>query len=88
MSIFKENLLLVDLSDIDSDKNKSCLVSSPKANCPVNGDNVLGMWECVYINKTHIFVRFTEFYPIQGRIWTNFYNDKLLWSGWKSNTPS
>ena len=33
-----------------------------------------------------MFVEFTEYYPVQGRIWTNFYNtDK--WTGWSSQVP-
>lgn len=83
---YKDNLLQVSLQIKDHDSNKTRLVYNPSRNCPVSSAPVLGLWECYWFNETHVFVRFIEFYPMNGRIWTNLYNtDK--WSGWSSLTP-
>lgn len=83
---YKDNLL--SISSVQShDANKTRLVHNPTYNCPViDSTVVLGLWQCFWFDSSHIFVRFTEFYPIAGRIWTNFYNIGS-WSGWKSVTP-
>lgn len=83
---YKDNLLQVSLQIKDHDSNKTRLVYNPSQNCPVSDASVLGLWKCSWFNTTHVFVEFTEYYPVQGRIWTNFYNtDK--WTGWSSQVP-
>lgn len=48
---------------------------------------VVGVREVFYRNDSHVLVRITEFYPVCGRQYFNFYNVKT-WSGWKLVTPS
>lgn len=48
---------------------------------------VIGVREVFYRNNSHILVRLTEFYPICGRQYFDFYNVGI-WSGWKVITPS
>lgn len=83
---YKDNLLQVSLQIKKHDSNKTRLVYNPSQNCPISSTPVLGLWKCFWFNTTHVFVEFTEYYPMQGRVWTNFYNtDK--WSGWSSQVP-
>lgn len=83
---YKDNLLQVSLQIKDHDSNKTRLVYNPSTNCPIDSATVLGLWKLYWFNATHVFVEFTEFYPIQGRVWTNFYNTSK-WSGWSSRVP-
>lgn len=83
---YKDDLLNVSLSIRDHDANKTRLVYNPSTNCPIDSATVLGLWKLYWFNATHVFVEFTEFYPIQGRVWTNFYNTSK-WSGWSSRVP-
>ncbi len=82
---FKENLLQVSLSIKKHDANKTRLILNPTINSPIT-DNFLGVWKCCWYDNAHVFVKIEEFYPLCGRVWTNFYNTEK-WSGWKSVTP-
>ncbi len=81
----KDNLLMVDLSNRYGDENKTRFFSSPTYNAPVFG-SFIGVWTCYWRNSSHIFVELKEFYPMTGRVWSNFYNVSA-WTGWKSITP-
>ena len=82
---YKDNLLFVSLSIENHDANKTRLILNPTENSPVTG-TFLGIWQCYWFDNAHLFVKVEEFYPLCGRIWTNFYNTEN-WSGWKSITP-
>lgn len=47
---------------------------------------VIGYREVLWFGNSHVFVRMTEFYPMQGRQHFAFYNTGK-WTGWKSITP-
>lgn len=47
---------------------------------------VIGYREVLWFGNSHVFVRMTEFYPMQGRQHFAFYNTGK-WTGWKSTTP-
>lgn len=83
---YKDNLLQVSISVKKHDANKTRLVLNPSTNSPVDG-TFLGVWKCCWYDSAHLFVKVEEFYPVCGRIWTNFYNNTEKWSGWKSVTP-
>ncbi|TCL54765.1 collagen triple helix repeat protein [Kineothrix alysoides] len=84
-STIKDNLLMVDISNKYGDDNKTRYFSSPTYNAPVSG-TFIGEWNCHWRNASHILVELLEFYPVHGRIWTNFYNVSS-WTGWTSITP-
>lgn len=47
---------------------------------------VIGYREVLWFGNSHVFVRMTEFYPMQGRQHFAFYNTGK-WTGWKYITP-
>ena len=57
--------------------------------CPsvLKAKEFIGYREIYWYATKNIMVRLVEFYPIPGRLWTNFYNNGE-WTGWKSIIPS
>lgn len=51
------------------------------------GTTVIGMREVFHYDNTHTMLRITEFYPLVGRQYFNFYNTDH-WEGWKTITPA
>lgn len=82
---YKENLLTISVSKEKHDANKTRLFLNPTTNSPITG-TFFGVWRCLWFDTSHVLVKAEEFYPVQGRVWTNFYNTSA-WSGWKSITP-
>lgn len=80
-----------DLLEISFDRwstvNRTRTFYAPTTNVPsaITSSAFMGLWECIWIDSTHVGVRLTEMFPQRGRIWTNFYNYKQ-WEGWASNT--
>ena len=74
----------------NSSKNKTKKISKPDTACthlPSQLDSqttVLGLREVFWYSTTRVMVKITEFYPVQGRIWTNHYSNNA-WSGWTTN---
>lgn len=82
---YKDNLTEISVANKYSDINKGRYFQNPSQNAPVPG-TFIGEWTCHWKSQSHVFVELLEFYPENGRRWTNFYNtDK--WSGWKSIKP-
>lgn len=48
---------------------------------------LLGIRRVAILSSTRCAVTIQEFYPVAGRLWTNFYNNGT-WTGWKSITPT
>lgn len=48
---------------------------------------VIGVREVIYKSHIHVFVRITEFYPISGKQYFNFYNNGN-WTNWSVIIPS
>lgn len=84
----KTNLLQVSLSDPLNAVNKVHKISTSDASTltgsPVTTGTFIAKWECVFYTTNRILVVVTEFYPSQGRVWTNHYNS-TAWSGWIAN---
>lgn len=93
----KYNLTYVNLSDKKSDVNKTVFFAKPADDSgwegyptEMKGKLFLGVRQIILRNTVypyHCLNIIYEAFPIQGRIWTNFYNVDT-WSGWKSVTPS
>lgn len=92
----KYNLTYVNLSDRKSDVNKNVFFAKPADDSEWEGYPP-EMKGTLFLGVRQIFLRNTvypyhclnivyEAFPIQGRIWTNFYNVDT-WTGWNSVTP-
>lgn len=49
-------------------------------------DTIIGYREVLHYGNAHVFVKVTEFYPVQGRQHSAFYNTGN-WTAWKTITP-
>lgn len=56
--------------------------------CPsvLKGKEFIGYREIYWYSPINVMVQLREFYPMPGRVWTNFHNNGT-WTGWKSITP-
>jgi hypothetical protein len=88
----KTNLLDVDLKNPLSSKNKAHKIgvndASTLSNSPITTGAFFGEWEYTFHtisgDKSRAFVKITEYYPINGRIWFNHYN-WTAWTGWRND---
>lgn len=53
---------------------------------PLKAQEFIGYREVYWYSTINVMVKLIEFYPMHGRVWTNFYNNGT-WTGWKSITP-
>lgn len=53
---------------------------------PLKAQEFIGYREVYWYSTINVMVKLIEFYPMPGRVWTNFYNNGT-WTGWKSITP-
>ena len=53
---------------------------------PLKAQEFIGYREVYWYSTINVMVKLIEFYPMPGRVWTNFYNSGT-WTGWKSITP-
>ena len=89
----KNDFCLIGLKDRFSEFNRCHYFRQPNGTefkaCPsvLKAQEFIGYREIYWYTPINIMVRLIEFYPIPGRIWTNFYNDGT-WTGWKSIIPS
>lgn len=92
---FNRNFMFVNLKDKYGTENKNSFFafddsdrsewkSIPDA-MPKSGV-VIGYREVLYFGNSHLLVKVTEFYPVQGRQHSTFYNTGK-WTPWKTITP-
>ena len=53
---------------------------------PLKAQEFIGYREVYWYSTINVMVKLIEFYPMPGRVWTNFYNNGT-WTGWKSIMP-
>ena len=53
---------------------------------PLKAQEFIGYREVYWYSTINVMVKLIEFYPMHGRVWTNFYNNGT-WTGWKSIMP-
>lgn len=91
---FGYNFLMVGIGNKNSVLNKTSYFSiEPSTESKWNNKPsqmptgvVVGVREVFYRNDSHVLVRITEFYPVCGRQYFDFYNVGI-WSGWKVLSP-
>lgn len=88
-STFGNDFLLVNLSDrLDLTHCPTFFYTNDSQgtiNRPVTGV-LMGIREVFVYDTSHAVVKITELTPVNGRVWTNFYNASG-WSGWMSSYP-
>lgn len=91
---FAYNFLLVESNNKNSTYHKTSYFSVEPSNeskwnnkpSQMPAGIVIGVREVFYRSNVHILVRLTEFYPVCGRQYFDFYNVGT-WSGWKVLSP-
>ena len=91
---FGYDFLLIDNRNKNSAYNKTSYFSIEPSNeskwknkpSQMPAGIVIGVREVFYRNDSHILVRITEFYPVCGRQYFDFYNVGI-WSVWKALSP-
>ena len=92
---FNRNFMYVNLKNkfgtenknsffVFDDSDRSEWKSIPDA-MPKSGV-IIGYREVLYFGNSHLLVKVTEFYPVQGRQHSTFYNTGK-WTPWKTITP-
>lgn len=91
--LFKKGFLYVTPDNKYGPSNKTIFFRQEPgveiADCPeiLKSKEFIGQREVFWYGSINIMVRITEFYPIEGRIWTKFYNNGTWSKEWKSITP-
>ncbi len=84
----------IDRNNLLNKVNANACFAKPSAddewkNVPesVKGAIWMGYREVVWQAEQHVAVRITEYYPICGRVYYNYYNDASKWGSWVSLSP-
>ncbi len=93
-SSFKKDFLNIDRNNLLNKVNANACFAKPAddnewKNVPesVKGAIWMGCREVVWQAEQHVAVKITEYYPICGRVYYNYYNDASKWGSWTSVSP-